>query len=118
MSHVQTMAGAVKVQTCNECRHTWDGRPLHGLIETRAEPWPALRLRLTDDLRSSTITFSEQQVQRAGEHLADRLRRGWLRLERQLCGGYADADQPTSAQLARAARARARAWDVPDGENR
>ncbi len=104
---------ASQQQKCVACDHVWPGLPLVGIIESRGEPWPALRLRLTDGNRSATITFSERQVQRAGEMMVNRMRRNWLRLERQLGGGYADADEPSPTQLARAARRRRRVWD-PD----
>lgn len=102
-------------QECVSCGHVWQGRPLIGVIESRGEPWPALRLRLTDGHRSATTTFAEREITAAvAGRLAERLRRTWPRLERQLGGGYCDADEPTSAQQARAQRARRRQWDVTD----
>lgn len=103
-------------QVCVTCEHAWQGRPLVGVIEARGEPWPALRLRLTDGFRSATTTFAEREISGAvAGRLTERLRRTWPRLERQLGGGYCDADEPTSAQQAHADRVRRRQWDVHDG---
>lgn len=106
-------------QTCTGCGHVWQGRPLIGVIESRGEPWPALRLRLTDGYRSVTTTFAEREMaSTSGSRLVDRLRRTWPRLERQLGGGYCDADEPSAAQQARAARVRRQQWDVTEQVSR
>lgn len=103
-------------QTCTTCGHTWQGRPLVGVIESRGEPWPALRLRLTDGYRSAATTFGERDIANVDSaRLTERLRRSWLRLERQLGGGLADADTPTPSESVRASRVRRRQWDVPSG---
>lgn len=103
-------------QTCTTCGHVWQGRPLVGVIESRGEPWPALRLRLTDGYRSAATTFGERDtVNVDSTRLTERLRRSWLRLERQLGGGLADEDTPTPSESIRASRVRRRQWDVPSG---
>jgi hypothetical protein len=116
-AQVHTDGDTVRVQVCDTCGHRWDGRPLHGIIETRGEPWPALRLRLTDGYRSAAWSCSEQEIHRSGTAMPERMARAWLRLERQLGGGYCDADQPNQAQRARAERRRHRDWDTPDRQS-
>ena len=102
-----------QTQTCTTCGHVWRGRPLVGVIESRGEPWPALRLRLSDGYRSVATTFPEPAPEVVGAGgLVERLQRTWPRLERQMGGGFCDADQPTRSQLVRADRARRRQWDV------
>lgn len=102
---------ASDVQECATCGHQWEGRPLLGWVEARGEPWPGIRLLLSDGQRSTAMTFSPEEVQAAGVlAMADRLNRSWLRLERQLCGGYADVDQPTERQQRHATRQLRRAW--------
>lgn len=100
-------------QRCDQCEQVWPGRPLVGVVETRSDPWPALRLRLSDGHLSVSAAFSmEESAQIFGDHptMADRVGRCWLRLERQLCGGYADQDQPDQRQQQRQARRLARVW--------
>jgi len=97
-------------QECATCGHRWPGRPLLGWVETRGAPWPGIRLLLSDGQRSAAMAFSPEEVQAAGDRMAERLLRSWLRLERQLCGGYADVDQPTERQQQRAARQLQRGW--------
>lgn len=97
-------------QVCDGCQREWQGPPLVGVVESRGEPWPGLRLRLSDGSRSIAVTFTEQEVTAAGPAMADRIDRCWLRMERQLCGGYADVDQPSERQLALAGRRLSRTW--------
>lgn len=81
-------------QECAQCGHQWPGRPLLGQIEQRGEPWPSLRMRLFDGQRSALFVFHEQALGAAPLAGVDagRVALWWLRLERQLGGGYADAD--------------------------
>lgn len=103
-------------QTCLTCEHVWAGRPLVGVIETRGEPWPALRLRLTDGYRSVSLTLSDRHLTQPDDQVLNRQHPvWWQRLERQLGGGICDADEPSIGQLERAGRARRRQWDVPSG---
>lgn len=99
-------------QQCTTCGYQWPGRPLVGVVETRGDPWPGIRLRLTDGFRSTTRTVSEDTlaVMSAGgpEQVVVSLARHWIRLERHLSGGYADQDP--ASESARA-RGRARMWD-------
>ncbi len=100
-------------QECTVCGHHWPGRPLLGWVEERGAPWPGIRLLLSDGQRSATRSFTQQEVESAGPVvMADRLNRSWLRLERQLCGGYADADQPDDRQRRRQQRRVARDWHL------
>jgi len=65
-------------------------------------------MRLFDGQRSAVFTFHEQALATAAGGTvrldADRVARWWLRLERQLCGGYADVDQPDAQQIRQQAR--------------
>jgi hypothetical protein len=89
-------------QECDRCQHQWQGRPLLGYVETRGAPWPGIRARLSDGQRSTMLTFSAREMHSAGQdRMAARIRGCWIRLERQLCGGFADADEPDLRQLAR-----------------
>lgn len=100
-----------RAQVCPSCDHAWQGPPLVGMVETRGEPWPSIRMRLTDGNRSTTVTFSEQEIETAGGEMAERMRRCWIRMERRLGGGFADADEPSDQQVQRAARRRSwRDW--------
>lgn len=105
-------AGPEEWQECAECGHTWAGRSLYGWVETRGAPWPGVRLRLSDGQRSAMIAFGDDALRAhaTDQVLVDRMRRGWLRLERQLGGGYADIDEPGPAQLRRQARRRGVEW--------
>jgi hypothetical protein len=104
---------ASDVQECTTCQHQWDGRPLLGWVETRDAPWPGIRLLLSDGQRSTARAFSHEEVGSAGAvAMADRLNRSWLRLERQLCGGYADMDQPDDRQRRRRDRRVAQDWHL------
>lgn len=96
-------------QQCTTCGYQWPGRPLAGVIETRGDPWPGIRLRLTDGFRSATHTVSEESLNDPrGRPVAEVLARHWIRLERDLSGGYADQDPaPRRAR----ARGQARMWD-------
>jgi hypothetical protein len=92
-------------QECAVCGHQWPGRPLLGQIERRGDPWPGMRMRLFDGQRSAVFTFHEQALNAEAEAVfAGRVERWWLRLERQLCGGYADVDQPNPQQMDRQER--------------
>ncbi len=97
-------------QECASCGFRWPGRPLLGEVESRGAPWPGIRLRLFDGHRSAVAMLPDHAVQQAGDQLAEMSQRAWLRLERRLCGGYADADQPTEQQQRRALRQLRRAW--------
>jgi hypothetical protein len=99
-------------QECAACGHQWSGRPLLGQIEQRGEPWPSLRMRLFDGQRSAVFVFHEQALGVAEQGLVDsgRAQLWWLRLERQLCGGYADLDQPDDRQRERQERRLRRDW--------
>jgi hypothetical protein len=99
-------------QVCATCDHHWRGRPLLGVVETRSDPWPGLRLRLTDGQRSVSLGFTEEEIVAAGVEMAGRIERSWRRMERQLCGGVADVDQADEQTLARAGRRVARAWHL------
>lgn len=101
-------------QECDVCGHQWPGRPLLGEVETRGQPWPGIRMRLTDGHRSTVVVFSPQEVAAGGDRTVQRMRRAWLRLERQLCGGYADVDQPDQQQQQRRRRRLQRAWHLAD----
>lgn len=107
-----------EVQTCETCSRPWPGAPLVGVVESRGEPWPSIRMRLTDFSRSTTFMFTEDAIAAAGPAMPDIIERTWLRLERQLCGGYADADQPDQRQAARAGRRLARTWHWHTGLDR
>ena len=93
-------------QVCPGCDHVWQGRPLVGVVETCGEPWPSIRMRLTDGARSTTITFTEQEIVAAGAGMAERMQRCWVRLERRLGGGFTDQDEATEQQIQRASRRR------------
>lgn len=99
-------------QECAVCGHLWQGRPLLGQFERRGEPWPGMRMRLFDGQRSAVALLAERFLTVADTPLGDAdaaiLARWWLRLERQLCGGYADADQPDARQQRRQQRRLAR----------
>lgn len=97
-------------QECAACGHQWEGRPLLGQFERRGAPWPGMRLRLFDGQRSAVFEFHEQALPADSGFDFDRLARWWLRLERQLCGGYADLDQPDDRQRARQERRLRRDW--------
>lgn len=99
-------------QVCATCDHHWRGRPLVGAVETRSDPWPGLRLRLTDGQRSASTGFTQEEIEAAGVEMAARIERSWRRLERQLCGGVADVDQADERTLARAGRRVAHAWHL------
>jgi hypothetical protein len=99
-----------QMQFCGVCDHRWLGVPLVGVVEVRGDPWPGIRLRLSDGSRSTTSTFSEYEIAAAGVSLVERIERCWLRLERRLCGGYSDVDQPSEQQRAHAGRRVARSW--------
>lgn len=87
-------------QTCAECRHVWPGRALFGLVESRGEPWPAIRLRLTDGVRSTTHTVPAATLERItataaawSARPAEVLAAFWIKLERGLSDtGRADQD--------------------------
>jgi hypothetical protein len=98
-------------QVCGQCGHVWAGRPLVGTVETRGQPWPALRLRLSDGQRSIVHAFTEAEVlHMTGPLMLDRLRAAWLRMERRLCGGFADVDEPDERQRRQQQLALARGW--------
>jgi hypothetical protein len=100
-------------QECQACGYHWPGRPLLGWVQARGAPWPGVRQLLSDGQRSATITFTEQEIAAAGDLvMADRMQRGWLRLERQLCGGYADIDQPDERQQRRQGRRLRADWHM------
>jgi len=91
-------------QECAQCGHQWPGRPLLGQIEQRGAPWPGFRMRLFDGQRSAVFVFHEDALLDGPLLDPVRVAQFWLRLERQLCGGYADIDQPDEQQLRRQAR--------------
>ncbi len=75
-------------QECGGCDYRWPGRPLVGVIETRGEPWPGIRLRLTDGVRSAAHAVSERELHlmstEAVRPVPDILAAHWIRLEREL----------------------------------
>lgn len=97
-------------QLCAACDHHWPGLPLTGVLEQRGRPWPGLRMRLSDGQRSVTAWFTAAQMD--DDRIVERINSGWLPLERQLCGGYADADQPDQHQLQRRQRRLDRGWHL------
>lgn len=99
-------------QECASCGHQWPGRPLLGQFERRDGPWPGVRIRLFDGQRSAVFAFFEEALAAFPDTAVDvdRLGRWWLRLERQLCGGYADADEPDDRQRLRQERRLRRDW--------
>lgn len=102
-------------QECAECGHRWAGRPLLGAIELRGEPWPALRLRLSDGQRSVSTMFSLEETRQVfGDEqlMSERVAWCWLRMERQLGGGYADQDEPGERQRRRQQRRLNRVWHL------
>lgn len=103
---------ATDVQECVTCGHHWD-EVLLGQIEFRGEPWPAVRLRLHDGQRSATTTFTTAYVQRSGpDRMQQRMAAGWLKLERQMCGGYADVDEPNDREQQRRLRRLLADWHI------
>lgn len=99
-------------QTCQVCGHEWSGRTLTGQIEYREAPWPGMRLRLSDGQRSVMTAFSAQELTTIADPGWDRIANAWLRMERQLCGGYADIDQPDDRQQRRRARRLITDWHI------
>lgn len=97
-------------QMCDGCQRQWPGPPLVGVVESRSDPWPGIRLRLSDGSRSTTFMFSEDAIMAAGPETPAMIERCWLRMERRLCGGYADVDQPSERQLDLAGRRLSRTW--------
>jgi hypothetical protein len=55
--HVPLENPTTRNQTCRECHFAWPGKPVIGIVEWRGEPWPALRMRLSDGERSAGRTF-------------------------------------------------------------
>lgn len=98
-------------QVCPQCRHTWAGRPLIGVVETRGEPWPGIRVRLTDGHRSTTAALTDDMLTRAGNEVLTMIDRIWLKLERQLGNGLADQDEANPQRQRLAVRRRGRLWD-------
>lgn len=108
-------AGAAQttVQVCSGCVRAWPGRALVGVVETRGGPWPAIRLRISDGYRSVTHTVSEDALarRRGAGPAVGWLTRHWIRMERDLLGGYTDGDQPTARQMGAALRRTRKTWD-------
>jgi hypothetical protein len=97
-------------QECVQCGYQWLGRPLLGVVETRGAPWPAVRLRLSDGHRATTLSFNGSAATVLSDHAAGGLDHAWLRLERELGGGYADLDRVTARRERIRARRLARSW--------
>lgn len=100
-------------QQCDDCAYQWPGRPLVGLVETRGDPWPGIRMRITDGYRSATHTVTHRELallstaaaRPAGQILAAH----WIRLERDLSDqGRNDQDQADNPGRHRPGR---RKWD-------
>lgn len=113
--HQSTTPGAPEGwQQCADCAYQWPGRPLVGVIETRGEPWPGIRMRLTDGYRSATHSLSEADLVRmpANASSVETLAGFWVRLERDLSNvGRNDQDQAEGRPARRSRRGRPLRWD-------